>query len=184
MKRALFLAAVIVATASFVWAQAGCIGLFRDTGGMDCNLLDMPGVTLYHLVHVSITMGGATGCQFSAPQPACCLALYLSDQQIFPITLGNSQTGVAIAYGACMLSPIHVLSMQYFTQGTTPPCCAYPVLPDPNLPSGQIEIVDCEFNVVYGVGGTGMINADASCPCLATPAEETTWGQLKSLYSE
>ena len=78
------------------------------------------------------------------------LGLYLSDTAVFPVTIGSSQTGVAIGYGACLAAPIHILSINVFCQGLTPPCCYYSVLPDPQTLSGQIEVVDCANNLLVG----------------------------------
>jgi hypothetical protein len=75
------------------------------------------------------------------------------------------------------------MTIEYFIQGLTGPCCRYPVLPDPRLPSGKIEARDCVQNVMYPTGGRGIINPNATCQCtFPVPVEETTWGQIKSLY--
>jgi hypothetical protein len=97
------------------------------------------------------------------------------------VAIGGSQTGIAIAYGACLAAPIHVLTIQYFASGITPPCCYYPVVPDPNLPSGQIEVVDCAETIVFATGGVGIINPDATCDC-DVPTQDTTWGKVKSIF--
>ena len=164
-------------------SQAGSIGIFMDPGGTDCNLWDqVPGLLTFYCVHVLTPC--ATASQFSAPMPACMTpTVYLSDGGYFGVTIGNSQTGVAIGYGTPQAAPITILSIQYFGQGLTTPCCIYPVLPDPNVPSGQIEVVDCANNLLYATGGTGIVNPNGSCQCdVAT--EESTWGKVKALYSE
>jgi hypothetical protein len=75
-----------------------------------------------------------------------------------------------------------VMTMQIFGYGTTPECCFWWVRPDPNLPSGQIEVADCSFNVFPATGGATIINRRLDgCP---TVAEPSTWGKVKSLYSE
>lgn len=183
MKRMLFVTLVLVATASLAFAQPGFLGMFGDQQGTDCNLWDvMPGLCTYYVVHVGTP--GATASQFSAPQPGCHLAIYLSDTQMFPVTIGNSQNGVAIGYGACLGSPILVLMVNYFCQGLTPPCCTYRVLPDPNNPTGQIDVVDCNGSLLAAAGLCAVINPTSDCPCWATPTKESTWGKVKSLYSE
>jgi hypothetical protein len=173
--------------ASMAFAQMGGeVGIYADAGGTNCFLPDnVPGLCTYYVVHV--WSPGATAVQYSAPQPACLLAVYLSDTAQFPVTIGNSQSGVAIGYGACLASPITTLFINYFCQALTPPCCEYPVLPDPAVPSGTIEAVDCANNLVTGLPGlSGQINGDnTNCPCDPTIAtEESTWGKVKSLYVE
>ncbi|UCG51714.1 MAG: hypothetical protein JSW58_16265 [Candidatus Latescibacterota bacterium] len=181
MKRILLVAMVCALVVSPAFGQAGSIGLFSDVTGTDCNLYDQQqGLCSFHIVHVMSP--GATACQFSAPQPACLQATYLSDT--FPImVVGNTQTGVAIGYGACVSSPIHVGDINYFCQGLTASCCYYPVLPDPNIPSGQIDVMDCNLNLVYATGGVGIINPDESCEC-DVAVEDSTWGAVKALYME
>ena len=188
MRKMIFLALVIVASASLAVAQTGGgIGIFSDNGGNDCNLWDnVAGLCAYYIVHKSIpgSIPGATASQFSAPAPACLLAMWLSDTAIFPVTIGNSQAGVAIGYGGCLPLPLHVLTMNFFCQGITAPCCLYRVQPDPVIPSGQIEVSDCNFVIQFGTGLCAIVNPDASCPCWATPVEETTWGKVKAIYEK
>ncbi|UCH82913.1 MAG: hypothetical protein JSW50_10600 [Candidatus Latescibacterota bacterium] len=188
MRRMVFLALVIVACASLAFAQAGGgIIISSDTQGIDCNLWDVvAGLANYYIVHIQIpgSISQATASQFSAPQPACLLATWLSDTTIWPVTIGNSQIGVAIGYGQCQPLPVHVLTMNYFTSGITGACCLYRPQPDPAVPSGQIEAVDCNNNLLTGLGICAIVNPDASCPCWATPTEESTWGKVKSLYAE
>lgn len=184
MKKVILLAVVGLTAASLAFAQAGSVGMFADPGGMNCNLLDSggAGVKLYYVVHVNTT--GATASQYSAPVPACMLgtgAIYLADTNPHAVTLGNSQTGVAVAYGACLTGPIHTQTIQVFAMGITPPCCYWPVTGDPNLPSGLIEGADCSYVTFYPTGGVGIINSQPNCDC-NIPAEDTTWGQLKALY--
>ena len=181
-------ALVIIATASFAFAQTGGgIGIYSDMQGVDCNLWDnIPGLCAYYILHIPLpgSIAAATASQFSAPKPACMMALWLSDTAVFPVTIGNTQTGVAIGYGTCLALPLHVLTMNFFCQGLTAPCCLYRVQPDPAIASGQIEGIDCNFVTHFGVGICAIVNPDSSCPCWATPVEETTWGKIKSVYGD
>jgi hypothetical protein len=188
MKRLLVITVVMMLSASMAFAQmgAGEVGIYADLAGTNCQMSDVaPGLCTYYVVHV--WSPGATAVQYSAPQPACLLASYLSDTAQFPVTIGSSQTGVAIGYGACLASPITTLFINYFCQGLTGTCCEYPVLPDPNVPSGTIEVVDCDQALLTDVVGLpGMVNGtieDCNCdPTLAT--EESTWGKVKAIYGE
>jgi hypothetical protein len=139
----------------------------------------IPGILNIYVVHV--WHSGVTAVDFSAPSPPCNLAIYLADVPIWPITLGNSQTGVVVGLGSCYPAPTHVLTMQFFAQGLTPPCCKYKVLPDPAVPSGQIEVIDCTANLLFATGGTAIINPGPDCGC-DVPVQETTWGKLKAMY--
>ncbi len=138
-------------------------------------------MTTYHVVHR--TDFGMTACAYWAPKPSCFTASYLSDTNIFPVTIGNSQAGVSIGYGSCRPGPIHVQSIVYFTQGTTPQCCLYPVLGIPT--SGHVEAVDCANHLTHGIRRDERHQSEpASCTCGSVKVEESTWGRVKSLYAE
>jgi hypothetical protein len=180
MKRVVFLTVAALMAASMVFAQGGSIGMFADAAGTNCNLPDaVPGLTVYYVVHVNTP--GATACEFFAPKPTCVLATYLSDASVFPVTVGTSQTGVSIGYGMCLAGPINVLKLNFFTMGTTGPCCYFPILPHPV--NGGPWMVDCANTQRPATGGKGIVHAMPTCQC-NVPAEDTTWGQVKSLYSE
>jgi hypothetical protein len=183
MKKTLLITLVLMVSASMAFAQGGSIGIFGDTGGTSCNITDAaPGLLSIYLVHVNTP--GATASQFAAPTPACMVgAQYLSQASPFAVVIGNSQTGVAIGYGACYTGPVLVLTLSYFAGGTSSPCCYFQVVPDPLVPSGQIEVVDCAENLLFATGGVGIVNADATCLC-DVPTQDTTWGKVKSLFSE
>lgn len=165
-------------------SPAGAIGVFMDYAGTDCNIAyENAGLLAVHVVHVDFL--GATAAQFAAPKPDCWEdATYLSDTDIFPVTIGNSQTGKAVGYGACMSPPMHVTTINYFVQGgVNPACCPYPVLPDPNIASGEIETMDCSNTVRYAAGLVGIINPMGGCPCGTVPVQESTWGRVKAMYA-
>jgi hypothetical protein len=161
----------------------GTIGVYSMADGADCNIHDLaPGLLKVYVVHTGIV--AATASQFFAPMPSCMTgAAWLSDDPQFPVALGNSQTGIAIAYGGCMPSPIHILTINYFAGGTTQECCYYPVLPDPSVVSGQIEVVNCDEHLVYADGLVSVVNPVMGCYCGVIKVKETTWGKVKSLYA-
>ena len=58
-----------------------------------------------------------------------------------------------------------------------------PVIPDPEAPSGTIEVVDCAQNRTFALSRSGFVNPDGSCSCGGTVKVETrTWGAVKALY--
>jgi hypothetical protein len=185
MKKALLLSFALMLVAGMVFADPtglGSVGIFADPAGMSCNLTDTAfGVKLYYVVHVLTT--GASASQYRAVVPACMTgtgAMYLADTNPYPVTLGNSQTGVAVAYGGCLVGPINTQIIQVFAMGLTPPCCRWYVDGDPVV-SPQVQVSDCAFNVWPATGGQGIINPDGSCQC-NIPTQDTTWGQVKALY--
>jgi hypothetical protein len=162
---------------------AGVIGLYADPTGSNCNIIYGPSFVQVFVVHTHTS--GATASQFAAPKPACWTnAIWFSDVGLWPISIGNSQAGVSIGYGACHTSAIHLLTINYFA--TTPPtqsCCPYPVIAHPLEPSGEIVVVDCDDNLLAAKGAAAIIYPDASCLCESVVrVEETTWGRLKAMY--
>lgn len=154
-----------------------------DVQGQSCYIFDdVPKLLTVHIVHLNTT--GVTASSFASPMPPCMLATYLSDTVVFPATVGNSQIGVSVGYGACRVSPIHVLTMNYFGQGLTPPCCLYPVLPNPQSASGLVEAVDCTSTLRSIAGVYAVVNASLGCDCgVQLAVHESTWGRIKSLYA-
>jgi hypothetical protein len=182
MKKALLLTLVLMLGATMAFAQAGSIGIFANMAATDCNLAAaVQGLAAYYVVHVNTP--GAVGCEYAAPKPACMtLAQYLSDTNPFPVTIGNSQTGVSIGYGTCRVAPIHVQTISYFILGPNPTCCRYFVLPHPI--NGGPNMVDCQDNLLIATGGQGIVNmVHGECVC-DVPVQDTTWGQVKALYTE
>jgi hypothetical protein len=76
-----------------------------------------------------------------------------------------------------------VLTLSFFTNGGTAPCCYYPVLEHATATPPGLLVVDCQENFQPATGGVGIIKSGPACNC-DVPAEETTWGQVKSLYNE
>jgi hypothetical protein len=187
MKKVLLLTVIVMFSASLVFAQTGGrIGVFADaTGAVEsCNIVvAAPGLLSLYVVHIGTT--GASASQFIAPAPACMVgATYLSDGAPFAVTIGSSQTGVAIGYGACLSEPIHILTINFFAGGTSETCCIYEVMPDPLVSSGEIETVDCVEELHFAAGQSGVVNGDVSCECAAiVPAQDSSWGKIKSLYN-
>jgi len=182
MKRILLFTCVLVYSATMALAGPGTIGIFADPAGMNCNLPDPgPQLTMYYIVHVGTT--GAAGVTYSAPKPTCSTAMWLSDANKFSYTVGSSHYGVTVYYDtACRVGSIHVQTIVYITDGLTPNCCNYPVLPNPM--EGRLAAVTCDFETWVPItGGIGIVNAGPTCNC-DVPLDETTWGNVKALYAE
>ena len=181
MKRLLLTSMVILLTASVASAQVGSVGLFSDTGGASCNFVEVGGL-LEQIFAVHVETGGATACEWAAPEPACYAGSFLSDGAIFGVTVGGSQTGVSIGYGMCLGAPIHCLTLNIFNVvgATTPPCCNWKVIAHP---INGLNMVTCapEIKMPMDPGGTVIINPDGSCMC-DVAAHISTWGAIKDMY--
>jgi hypothetical protein len=150
-------------------AQYAWVGLWEDPTATSCGILDQ-GVQLKQIYVVVSESSGITAAQFAAPKPTCFPATYLSDSQVFPLTIGNSQTGVSIGFGACKTSRVHCLTIMYFTSGTTEGCCPYRVKPHPYAESGQVEFVDCADHLFFGTAGATYITKTGQLPPLVDNA--------------
>jgi hypothetical protein len=153
---------------SALWAQ-GYIGLYVDPAGTDDQYED----TVPGLVDVYVFLMGipeAKAVRFSAPLPPCLQSMvYLGETSPY-LSIGDSQTGISISFGGpCLTTPVHVLTIHLFAQAMTNTCCPYYVLPDPAAPSGQIEIVDCSDNTIYGTGGLLYVS-DGTYPKAENPS--------------
>lgn len=164
-----------------VSGPGGALGLYADPGGGQSCITDEVGLITIYAVHTQTP--GATAVQFAAPLPVCWNgSLWLSDTPQYAVSLGNSQTGAAVGYGACVTTNILVLVINVFGQGLTgQSCCAWTIAPDPNVPSGQIEVVDCAVNLLEAEGLTSFVSS-APCDCVLVATEKSTWGAIKALY--
>ena len=192
MRRLLLTTFVLMLGASLALAAdlpGGRIGIFSETGGTNCAVTDAaPGLLQVFIVHTLTT--GAAACQYVAAKPGCFTATYLSDTNPFAVVIGNSQTGVSIGYGSCKIGTVHVQTMSFFAAGTTPACCKYTIACDPLAATGAcalgyVDIVDCGQSAAFAKPQVGVINPNSTCLCAdIIPAQESSWGQIKSLYNE
>lgn len=166
MKKVLILALAIVMSASLAFAQQGNIGLYSDAPGYtDCNLNE----TLYasnviYVVH-DLAVTGNTA-QFKIvnnwPGPLAGAISWGSN-----LTLGDAYTGITVTYVGCKALPYLLGTLSFIPLSATPPCTAdLQVVADPNVVSGSVETVDCDFTVYLSTGGKLTINGNnIDCPC-------------------
>lgn len=188
MKYARVVLLVFLLIPGSAFPQPGVIAVYGDSLHVDCNVVHDPGpgVLVFYVFHHSA--GGARECRFSAPYQSCMAEIEWGlDRSEFLNTTGSSQTGVTIEYGLCLTGWVHVLTVfcaDVLGLGC-PPCCEYPVLPHPDVSSGQVEDLDCDNQWVVAEGVSGLVNSNSSCPC-KTPSgiesQDHTWGKIKALY--
>jgi FlgD Ig-like domain len=140
----------------------GYIGVFADNAGLSCNLPGSAGAVYYYFVHVNAL--GATASQWAAPKPSCLTGTRLADLPVFAINLGTTETGITIGYGSCKVGTFLIMTALYEVTSATD-CCPFSVVADPYLASGRIEVPDCDFNLTYGEGLTGIVNSNPTCQC-------------------
>ena len=179
MNKVLSLTIAVLMFATMAYAQNGSIGIFASDAGTSCNIAITSPLLYVYFVHVNAV--AATSSQWAAPHPPCMSATRLADFPPWEV-MGDTETGVAIGYGSCKTGTFLLMSSLYHVTAAEP-CCYWSVVADPHVASGKIEIVDCDFEMTYGTGGQGIVNAAESCNC-NVPNEDTTWGQVKALYAE
>jgi hypothetical protein len=192
MKRMITVTFVILLFGVPVMAQGGLIGLFIDTWGDECCIVDIDKEKIriieVQVVHKFAPEAGAA--QFSIQASDGFTGVYLGEE--IPASLpggciGNSQRGISIAYGACQSSPVHILTIRYYMYGTSAPMSYLEVVEDPTAIPPGINMVDCNHNpqMFPALGGRAYINNDGSINCkTTTPTRTTTWGGIKALYAE
>jgi hypothetical protein len=154
------------------------LGVYGNASGSE-PVWQVPGLVQFsiYIVHSSAT--DVAGSEFAAPLPDCADGLiYLFDEPRWPATIGNSQTGVSVNYGACQDSPVHVLTINVFALGTTPDCCHYPILPYPQ--TGEVRVMDCNGN--WHVEATPPTFINGYPWVCDAPTGGNTWRGIKSLY--
>jgi hypothetical protein len=170
--------------AGTAFGQAGSIGLFADYIGTDCSMEDRSsGLFVVHVVHVNAP--GVTASWFAAEDGPGFTGVWLSDTTPYPLVVGSSHSpiGLSQGYGACLSSPIHIASMNYFAYGSSASCSWIRAVPPEESTSGYIEVADCNSDILYATGGTLIVNPTEECLC-NVPAHETTWGAIKAMYHE
>jgi len=169
---------LIVANAS-VAQPGGNLAVYADPLALSCDLMDIPGICEYTVVHMLTP--GVTASQFKIETNH--LGILVGWTSPFGVVLGDPLSGIAIGYGVCLSGQIQVLTMIYFCQGITPPCGGMSVVGHPTANPPGLLAADCSNNVVPVQGYTSYINNDGRCPCTSPiPVQETTWGQVKALY--
>lgn len=183
MKKTLIIALGILMCASVASAQfGGRISLYSDPGYSDCNLNE----TLFvqnpiYIVHDLAATGNTA--DFKAVVTWGALnggVTWNNNLQLGDIT----GTGISVTYVGCKNLPYLLGTWNWIPTVATPACTyALTVVPAPYIASGEIEIVTCDFQIEYAIGGQLTVNGNPTdCDCLAPGTEETSWSKIKSLY--
>jgi hypothetical protein len=183
----ILLTVAVVAANPIAWPPWGDIMLCQDADCYNGFIEATPGLISLHVIVMGISSepgAGVTACQFSAPVSACFNGVFVSDTAVYPVTLGDSQTGVSIGFGVCESPPVHVLTINLFCNGPGTECCFLWARPHPDVSSGKIELVDCNQTLYYGTGGAVIIQPDNQNCLQYVPVQDTSWGKVKSLYVE
>jgi hypothetical protein len=194
MKKVLLLSFMLLFCASLAFGQAGGINLFSDPVYTSCMYSGAPGVAFVYVVHQYTP--AATASQWMMQSGGGWTCMWLADTPAFTV-IGNTQTGVAVAYGGCLVSDILLVTVMYNCLAVQPTCAYVEVVVDPGATSGTIEVADCGSPIaLYPGGGVGSVlfvgPNGSSCsthpgwpggrPC-GLPTKETNWGKIKAMYN-
>jgi hypothetical protein len=185
MKKGLLLALAIVCCASLVFAQApGSVGIYADNTGSSCEIAEVGVVTL-HFIHVNDAC--ATAVEFKADVSALSLGMHFGDNSPFALKIGLFKDGASISYGASLTGNIYLGSTTWLSGAGNVCQKVYAIAhPVPSVPTTGPLGVGCPSGWLYLRGSYAVVSTPAgfeNCHCPGTvPNEETSWGQIKSLY--
>jgi hypothetical protein len=184
MKKSLLITLVILLSASLAFAQGGSIQITSGPTYTSCNFGDS-GTIFVYFWHMASP--GCTGCEFIMDWSQISGWTFLAANWGTFQQIGTPETGLSLAYGACLSGNISLGSAFYSATGASGTCKylrlkAHPV---PSIPGEtHILVTDCTEpfpGYMHATGGEGVVNSNTGCDC-DVPAEETSWGQIKALY--
>lgn len=188
MKKGLLLALAILCCASLVFAQSpGSVAVYADADGASCEFSAIGGNFL-QLYYFQAGSPGATAVEFVSTIASAASLNFFGDNSPWTLKQGNFDAGCSIAYGGCQSGDIYLGSSAYAVLATPADCTVFYVTghPVPSIEGSTSPImVDCgdPSSLVELNGSFGVLNPNGECPCPGTiPNEESSWGQIKSLY--
>jgi hypothetical protein len=146
-----------------VAAQVPTICFYADSAATSCTLTDsIPGMLQIFVVHSY--EAGATAVEFKAPIPKCMTGtVWLYDKSTEPIALGDSQKGIAIAYGRCLTEPAVILTISLMTKGKSEKDCAYRFFRKQGRDA--IYTATCDREKLETTRGVIYVNSSKQCEC-------------------
>ena len=95
---------------------------------------------------------------------------------------GTTMSGISLPYGECIdASNLLIATIHFFCTGTSPACAWLEVVPDPDDPTGEISVVDCNYVQLAAVGSRLYFTDDGSCGACGLPTRDANWGQIKAM---
>ena len=181
MKTMVLLVCVLVAAAGVTGAQTPYIAVYFDSDHSE-EAGSCGGVGVLDTLYVAAVNFNRflSGAEFAVHYPPA--LTWIEDLGTPPATLNNTVTGISMGFPGPRngFSPVRLCEV--LVMWNCDECVdlyvADTIRVIPNPTTGFLGAVDYPgFNLVPGVGLTGLI-----CPTIATL--DTTWGQVKALYTE
>ncbi len=158
----------------------GSLYLFSDSSFTDSSYVDQaPGKVSVYVVHRGVTYGHVRIVWFMVEaSPGITFEWLGESSPMATLVVGDSQTGIAMDYGACLFpDPGLILVIHYWGFGTSDPCSSLRVVAPPGTPTGEITVGLCVGQgPISAVGKRLLVNS-------SVPVETSTWGRVKSLYT-
>jgi len=179
MRIATLVVVALMATAVAVSAQTPYIAVYFDAG-LSQESKDCPG-PMADVLHVAAVNFNTfvIGAEFAIQYPPA--IAFLGDLNTPPVTIGNTLTGISMAWPLPLngFSPVELCQISIFWQCSS--CVGFensPIKVVANPNTNFLGMVNFPQNdLMPATGLTALI-------CVTIPTEETTWGQVKALYGE
>ncbi len=182
--KALLLVTLMLTSALLVAAPAGAqtpyVGVYFDEGltrmDRDCPVgggLDSAYVVARNFNAFMVAI------EYAISYPPAAM-LWLADSGTPPVTIGNTRDGISEGWGLPQngFAPWLLAKVKFWWNCNGCSQTNIPVVVTPNPISGFLRATNYpQIEFVYAVGMTSLI-------CATVPAEETTWGKIKSLYTD
>jgi hypothetical protein len=184
--RALAFAAIavfsfVVAFAGAVSAQVPFIATYFDADySVESAPNPCPGIGVVDFMWVALrnTNTFVSGVEFKVNYPM--QMIWLADLGIQPVTVGNTNAGISMSWALPQngFYTIPICQVKFLWNCDYCTTANIPIVVVANPFTGFLGYTDFPgFIPLPAVGLTALI-------CETVPAEETTWGQVKSLYNE
>jgi hypothetical protein len=167
--------------ASVASAQTPFIAVYFDEN-FTSQTKDCPGNGIPETLYVVLSNANSfvSGAEYRIAYPAS--MLFLADTNTPPVSIGGTPTGISLGFNlpqnGFFAVLLHTVSIFWNCSDCAVLNDPIQVFPHPLNPSGNIQYTDWpNFDLFNAIGLTSQV-----CPTVAT--EETTWGQVKALYSE
>lgn len=153
-----------------------------------------PGVRTVYIRHEFNI--GSTASRFRLSLGSGVSMTYLSETHPFPMTAGNTQTGISVCYGTCIQGPLVLATVSYMYNGSDVSCGRLDVVPHPDAQT--VEVINCfgtpevafasDMYILKPGGICGcpdphtFTGSPQSFDCAPLRTENVTWGAIKALY--
>lgn len=180
MRIATLVVVALMATVVAVSAQTPYIAVYFNQGLSEQEAVcPGPGVDTWFVAALNFN-AYLSGAEFAIEYPVA--VTWMADLNKPAVSVGNTPTGISMGFPLPVngFNPVFLCSPQVWWNCSA---CAEPYLDNAvrvvaNPSTGFLGVTDYpQFNMIPGVGLTAWI-------CRTIPVEDTTWGQVKSLYGE